>query len=227
MRQRRTRIGGQFAPRLIEMLESPAYRVLSLSGRRVLDRVEIEMAHHGGTDNGRLPITYDDFEKYGMDRHAIAPSIREAVALGFLVVTVQGCAGNAEHRSPNLFRLTYRAAKSVNGDGSHEWRQIQSIEQAEAIARAARTTRATRTWRPTKKQIPVGVFPESQCGKPPLKTENPSGENPHYSHSGKTPTTIDISGRGRGKAKGASQGNGSAVLADPRCYGCRPVGVGL
>ena len=51
-RQRRTQIGGQFAPRLIEMLESPAYRALSLSGHRILDRIEIEMAHHGGTDNG-------------------------------------------------------------------------------------------------------------------------------------------------------------------------------
>jgi hypothetical protein len=55
-RRRRTQIGGQVAPRLIEMLESPAYRALSLSGHRVLDRIEIEMAHHGGTDNGKLPV---------------------------------------------------------------------------------------------------------------------------------------------------------------------------
>jgi hypothetical protein len=41
------KIRGQFAPRRIEMLESPADRVLSLSGHRVLARLEI--AHHGGT----------------------------------------------------------------------------------------------------------------------------------------------------------------------------------
>jgi hypothetical protein len=55
---RRTRIGGQFAACLIEMLESPAYRVLSLSARRVLDRIDIELGHHGGNDNGRLPVTH-------------------------------------------------------------------------------------------------------------------------------------------------------------------------
>jgi hypothetical protein len=63
-RKRSQSIGGQFAPRLIEMLESPAYRALSLSARRVLDRIEIELAHHGGRDNGGLPVTYHDFEAY-------------------------------------------------------------------------------------------------------------------------------------------------------------------
>jgi hypothetical protein len=99
---RRTRIGGQFAPRLIEMLRSPAYRVLSLSARRVLDRVEIELGHHGGNDNGRLPVTYDNFVSYGIERHAIAPAIREAIALGLLEVTERGCAGNAESRTPAI-----------------------------------------------------------------------------------------------------------------------------
>src|SRR5262249_1860933 len=46
-RERRRSIEGQFAPRTIEMLESPPHRVLSLSGRRVLDRLETELAHHG------------------------------------------------------------------------------------------------------------------------------------------------------------------------------------
>ena len=52
-RNRDKSIPGQFAGRLIEMLEAPAYRVLSLSARRVLDRVEIELGHHGGNDNGQ------------------------------------------------------------------------------------------------------------------------------------------------------------------------------
>jgi hypothetical protein len=122
------------------MIESPAFRVLSLSARRVLCRVEIELAHHGGKDNGRLAITYDDFEAYGIHRHAIGPAIREAEALGFLQVTEHGRGGNAEFRSPNRFRLTYRAAKDVSGDGSHEWRRIDSTEQAFDVARKARAS---------------------------------------------------------------------------------------
>lgn len=53
--KRFNKISGQFSARLIEMLESPAYRVLSLSARRILDRIDIEHAHHGGQDNGLYP----------------------------------------------------------------------------------------------------------------------------------------------------------------------------
>ena len=52
--KRRNSVNGQFAVRLIEMLESPAYRVLSRSAHMVLARIEIELAHHGGNDNGRF-----------------------------------------------------------------------------------------------------------------------------------------------------------------------------
>ena len=135
-RNGRSSISGQFAPRVVEMIESPAFRILSLSALRVLSRVEIELAHHGGKDNGRLPITYD--EKYGIHRHSISPAIHEAEALGFLQVTERGRGGNAEFRSPNRFRLTYRHAKEVSGDGSHEWRRIGTMERAIEIARNAR-----------------------------------------------------------------------------------------
>jgi len=106
MTSRRTSIGEQFAPHTISMLRSPAWRTLTLSARRVLDRIEIELADHGGTDNGKLPVTYDDFVRYGVHRHAIAPAIREVVALGFVEITEPGRAGNADWRKPNLFRLT-------------------------------------------------------------------------------------------------------------------------
>ena len=105
------------------MISSPAFCVLSLSARRVLDRLEVEMASHGGTDNGKLPVTFSDFRRYGIDYDAIAPAIREVVALGFVEVTKPGRAGNAEYRLPNIFRLTYGGRLStmirpMNGGGS-------------------------------------------------------------------------------------------------------------
>jgi hypothetical protein len=124
------------------MLESPAYRVLSQSGHRIISRLEIELAHHGGKDNGRLPVTFDDFEKYGIDRHAVAPAIRECVSLGFIQVTERGRAGNAEFRSPNKFRITYKA--TAEADGTNEWRRIETTESAQAIAREARRPRPRR-----------------------------------------------------------------------------------
>jgi hypothetical protein len=65
------------------MLRSPAYRALSLSGHKILSRIEIELADHGGDkgrENGNLIVTYNNFEAYGMDRHAIGPAISEVVA---------------------------------------------------------------------------------------------------------------------------------------------------
>ena len=136
-------IGGVFSWRLIEMQESPAYRVLSLSARRVLDRLEIELQRHGGKSeqNGRLPCTYDHFVEYGVHRQAIAPAIRELAALGFVEVTRKGSAGNERHRQATLFLLTYRHAGSDKrvGDG---WRRIKSLEEAEAVAEAARAGKA-------------------------------------------------------------------------------------
>ena len=75
---KRTTIGGQFAWRLIEMQEAPAFRALSLSGHRVLARLEIEVGRHGGNDNGKLPTTFDQFEKAATD----------AVAAGYLGVSL-------------------------------------------------------------------------------------------------------------------------------------------
>jgi hypothetical protein len=100
------------------MLESPAIRVLSLAARRALNRIEIELAHHGGNDNGKLPITYADFERYGLHPNAIAPAIRELAALGFIEVTRKGYGGAAEVRAPSLYRITFRPAwNATSRDG--------------------------------------------------------------------------------------------------------------
>src|SRR5215211_6181636 len=103
------RIEGQWTHRHIEMMTSPAYRVLSLSAHLCLSRLEIENANHAATENGQLIVTYNQFEEYGVHRQAIAPALRELVALGLIEITEQGVAGNAEHRAPNRFRLTYHA----------------------------------------------------------------------------------------------------------------------
>jgi hypothetical protein len=161
-RKKPNSIGGQFAPRLIEMLESPAYRALSLSAHRVLDRIEIELAQHGSQDNGGLPVTYDDFEHYGIHRRCIAPAIREAVALKFVEITKPGRAGNAEHRAPNLFRLTYRHTKGE--EPSHDWRRIATAEQAAKLAGQARAPMHRKKFR-----IPVAVFSQPSGRKLPPK----------------------------------------------------------
>ena len=154
------------------MIRSPAWCVLSLSARRVLDRIEIEHADHGGNDNGRLPVTYDDFVRYGIHRHSIAAALREIAALGFAELTERGRAGNAEFRSPHKFRVTYFHVGRA--PPTNEWQRIKTIEAAQALARAARQEVPQKTkfqWR---------------------KTPNLSGGNRHRKreiHSAKTTTT--------------------------------------
>jgi DNA-binding transcriptional MocR family regulator len=137
--KRRNGISGQWSARLIEMLECPAYRALSQSAHRVISRIEIELAHHGGNDNGRLPVTFEDFIAYGVHHNAVAPAIREAEALGFIRVTERGRGGNAEHRQPNKFFLTFaHSRESRQSPPTHDWRRIKSLEDAIEIAQAAR-----------------------------------------------------------------------------------------
>src|SRR4029077_6606255 len=133
---RKNKISGQFSARTIAMMESPAFQVLSLSARRILDRLEIEHAHHGGNDNGELPVTYDQFIEYGIHRNAVSPAIREVEALGFVEITERGRAGNAEWRRPNKFRLTYRQVGRAAA--TDEWLKIKTTKEAEVLAQNAR-----------------------------------------------------------------------------------------
>jgi hypothetical protein len=157
---KKRKIGGQYVPHLRELIEAPAWRVLSLSARRLLDRIEIEHMRHGGQENGKLAVTFEDFAEYGIDRHAIAPAMRECIALGLLVITRRGRAGNAEFRAPNLFLLPYLQANTDD----QIWRQITTIEEAEGIAKAAAGYRGRRG----KNRIPVVVAAKFRWWKPPL-----------------------------------------------------------
>lgn len=102
-----TTILGQFVAHRIAMLESDAWAKLTLSARRVLDRLEIEHAHHGGKENGNLVCTYRDFELFGIRRPSIAVAIRLLVEVGLIEVTHKGRGGNADFRDPSRYRLTY------------------------------------------------------------------------------------------------------------------------
>jgi hypothetical protein len=131
-----------------EMLDSPAYRALSFSARRILNRIEIEHCRHRGKENGKLTVTYNNFEQYGIHHNAIGPAIREAEALGFIHITQHGRAGNADQRSSNKFRLTYLATDHPYTD---EWRHIDS-EQAKALAKKARKEKPDGYYHPRRRR---------------------------------------------------------------------------
>jgi hypothetical protein len=161
---------------------SPAWCVLSLSARRLLDRIEIEMMSHGGPrSNGGLPVTYGDFIKYGVRRNSIASALREVVALGFLEITEQGRGGNAAYRKASKFRLTCHQFKAneygeVLYEPTNEWRRFKTIEEAEAIA--AKAKRAVAPCRPYKARRKKQKAGPQNGTVPPPEMGDENGQSP-------------------------------------------------
>ena len=154
-------------------------------------------------------MTFQDFVDYGIERHSIAPAIREAQALGLLEVTEKGRAGNAEWRKPNLFRLTYRPAKGLPGFGTNEWRRFETLEEARAVAQRARAQRAE------KANDRWGNLP-TFGGETPIENVNATAAKPALHDKVVKPTLLSISRGGSAEEPDReARPSGSAVASDP------------
>ncbi|RTL80834.1 MAG: hypothetical protein EKK35_08215 [Bradyrhizobiaceae bacterium] len=199
-RRKKTKIEGQWSWRTIEMMESPAFRVLNLSEHRFLDRLEIELARHGGTGNGSLPVTFQQFEDHNINRKSIPAAKRVVSALGFVEVTKQGRGGNAEYRECSNYRLTYKPTDRENP--TNEWREIakniekdeDALAEAERIADAARKARDPSAVARSKRNAGVQKGPSSGCKKYPEKRDVSGGKTAPSGPGYKTHPTIYISG---------------------------------
>ena len=54
-----------------ELINSLAWRSMSVNCRKLIDRLLLEHCNHGGWENGRLVCTYKDFQEYGLTRNKI------------------------------------------------------------------------------------------------------------------------------------------------------------
>jgi hypothetical protein len=142
-RNRPNTISGQFRPHLIEMIESPAWRALSLSARKALDRIEIELAHNAGKNNGELIVTRRDFTAYGVSPKAVEPALAELEALGFIRKKPGHPSPNPRHGRAARFRLTFRTGRGGPLE-EHLWKSFKTDAAAEVAARLARAHIADR-----------------------------------------------------------------------------------
>ena len=129
------------------MLESIAWRRLPLLARQVIDAIEIELLRHAGKQNGQLVVSYADFAKYctaGTHKRLIAQAIRQAEALGFLII-VRGTAGVGKDRLPNQYRLTYMPGLN-GGPPSEEWTEIKTTEEAQSRLASVKKPRPQTNW---------------------------------------------------------------------------------
>jgi hypothetical protein len=129
------------------MLESPAWRMLPHLARQVVDAIELELMGHAGKDNVKLVVSYAEFAKYctaGTHKRLIAQAIRQAEALGFLII-VRGTAGVGKNRLPNQYRLTYMPGLN-DGPPSDEWSEIETIEDARSRLASVKKPRPQTNW---------------------------------------------------------------------------------
>jgi hypothetical protein len=192
----------QFVMHPIEMLESFAYRALSVSGHRVLARIEIEHGHHGGKENGRLPVTFDDFEEYGISPKSVAPALREIQALGFANITLRGRPSKSDFgRNPNHFSLTYLPGPAPKfAAPTNEWKQHETLEEALKAARIARAHKderaVARSLATSKKSCARGEkIPDLGSKNHPKPGALPGSKNDPTVLGGKNDPAIYIIGR--------------------------------
>ena len=120
-----------------ELLESGAHRSLSVHGIRALNRIQIEHMAHGGLENGRLKVTWQDFVKYGLSRRYVALAIAEITTLGLVAIERRGRRFHGEdHGDPAQYRLTYLPVSEPANmhPATNEWKRFGTSTDA---ARAA------------------------------------------------------------------------------------------
>jgi hypothetical protein len=123
--------------RTLEMVQSPAWRALPDGARTVIERIEIEHMRHAGMSNGKLPVTYDDFEKHGVRRMSAKFYIGVAEALGFIDVTEEGHAGAGDTRRAARYALTW-FDRHDGAPRTNRWTAFVTSEDARRAVEAVR-----------------------------------------------------------------------------------------
>ena len=102
-----------------DLLESEAWRRLSINAWRLLNFLMIEHMKHGGKGNGRILAPRRQLEMFGIGAHHVSGAIEECERAG-LVDCVRGVG-----RHPNVYSLTWLPL--VGGaPASNRWRASRS-----------------------------------------------------------------------------------------------------
>jgi hypothetical protein len=84
-----------------DILESGAWRSLSINARRFIDFLLIEHMKHGGRKNGQLLAPRRQLEDAGIGSHFVSAAIEETVSRGLVLVK------HGRGRRPNIYALTW------------------------------------------------------------------------------------------------------------------------
>jgi hypothetical protein len=161
MSELKANIDAQFLRLPFDVLNSFALRLLNIHEVRVLRRLEIEYVRKRGKENGKLIVTFADFEAYVVQRKEIGPALRVLQALGLIEQTYQGRGGNREYRSPHQWRITYLETweGSKRCAATHDWVNVNSLRQAKALVEEHRAVdkRSRKRSGKRRRQVVAGI----------------------------------------------------------------------
>jgi hypothetical protein len=208
-----------------EMLDSAAWRVLTGNAMKVVLRIALEHLRHGGVENGLLPVTYQDFVRWGVRRNAIREAILVAINLGWIDKTSTGeVPWHGDIRKPSTFALTWLPQHN-GAPASNRWTRIKCDADAKAAIRASKAELAQlrrlpaffnrqKKPRPTPKSVTWSGDGSNTClGGDSLSDESNSPQC--TSNDSDTPFYISASSR-RGRPAHPSGDVDPSARIDPR-----------
>ena len=116
-----------------------------------------------------MPVTFDDFARYGIRRHSIGPALDELEALGFIEITEHGkMARAAEYRRPNKFLLMSRPKQkgveaTADGGGSRQRRRRRPRSRQRGRWRAKPEVRSAEKKKPPVPKRHRSPVPKRHC----------------------------------------------------------------
>jgi hypothetical protein len=102
----------------------------------------IEHMRHAGTQNGELPVTYDNFQRYGIRRSSISLAMTIAIKLGWIDLGVRGVRGHGIARRPHLFGLTW-LPRADHTPASNRWKRITEEKANDVLDLFAQSQKRT------------------------------------------------------------------------------------
>ena len=138
----------QFAWFPREMLESPAFRSLSINSYRLLNALWVEHLAHAGTENGRLVFTHEQLKEFGLTGSKIREAIDELEAFGFITVKLGG--KRALSNQPNRYRIAWLWAQNEDGElvaPTAKWKNLSDAEVKEWHRAQSASRRAKAKWK--------------------------------------------------------------------------------
>jgi hypothetical protein len=124
----------------LDVLESAAWRRLSINARRIMDRLLLENFRHFYVENGRLRVSFRQFADCGVAMRFAASGIAELVDAGMIAVTKGVASGSLD--APHLYRITFHGTLDAAPTWRNRQKEMQAVPEEKLFSHPLKVKRA-------------------------------------------------------------------------------------